>query len=529
MSVSRRSFLRGVGATGGAGAMFGAMGALGLAPAAVAAPTAAFTPPKPSDFTLTGRSTRTVLVLGAGIAGLTTAYELGKAGYRVTLLEGRRRPGGRNWTVRGGDTETDLNGETQRVRFAEGQYMNAGPARIPQHHVTMDYCRELGVPLEPFVNQNANALVHYTGDTALSNRSITHRAAKADTFGYVSELLAKATNAGALDAELTAEDQEALLVFLRNFGDLSEGDRYTGGTGRRGYDVAPGAGLQSGTVSPAPGIEDVVRSGIGRNFSFELGWSQAMMMFQPVGGMDRIPYALEKAVGPSKVRYGCEVTGVRTTPTGGEVDYTDAAGIPRTATADFVVNTLPPHLAARVPHNLGPGVQAALETPVPAATGKIGLEYSRRWWEEDARIYGGITNTDLDLAGIWYPSSGYHGERGVVVGYYNYGDAARSYAALPHAQRRQRAVVNGAKIHGDVYGKDIASSFSVSWGATRFSEAGWVGWADQEGQAYRTLLAPQGNVYFAGDHLSHAIAWMHGAMTSARATVTALHQRVMSS
>ncbi|NAZ81474.1 FAD-dependent oxidoreductase [Kineococcus sp. R8] len=534
MPVSRRNFLRGVGVTGGAGAMYGAMGAIGLAPSAAATPTPAFTPPAPSDFSLTGRSTRSVLVLGAGIAGLTTAYELGKAGYRVTLLEGRDRPGGRNWTVRGGTTETDLNGETQRVRFAEGQYMNAGPARIPQHHVTLDYCRELGVAIEPFVNQNADALLYYTGDTAVSNVAVKHRTAKADTYGYVSELLAKATSTGALDGELTADDKEALLEFLRDFGELgnSTGDPaaenlYLGGSGRRGYTVEPGAGLEAGTVAPAPSLHDVIAGGLGREFSFEFGWDQAVMMFQPVGGMDRIAYALEKAVGPSKVRYGCTVTGVRTTAAGADVDYVDAAGRARTATADFVVNTLPPHIAARIPHNLGPAVTTALGAAVPSPTGKIGLEYSRRWWEDDLRIYGGITNTDLDLSHVWYPSSGFHSGRGVVVGYYNYGQDALDYAALPHAQRRRRAVQNGAEIHGAVYGDDIASSFSVSWSKTRFSEAGWVDWESQTGPEYTTLLAPQGNVYFAGDHLSHAIAWQHGAMTSARAAVTSLHERVM--
>jgi len=56
---------------------------------------------------------------GGGIAGLTTAYELGKAGYKVTILEARMRPGGRNWTVRGGTEETDLNGITQRATFTK--------------------------------------------------------------------------------------------------------------------------------------------------------------------------------------------------------------------------------------------------------------------------------------------------------------------------------------------------------------------------------------------------------------------------
>jgi monoamine oxidase len=40
--------------------------------------------------------------LGAGIAGLVAAYELTKAGYKCVVLEARERPGGRNWTIRGG-------------------------------------------------------------------------------------------------------------------------------------------------------------------------------------------------------------------------------------------------------------------------------------------------------------------------------------------------------------------------------------------------------------------------------------------
>ena len=94
----------------------------------------AFDPPRQSDFALRGRANdTTVLVLGAGIAGLTAAYELEKAGYRCEIVEARDRPGGRTWTVRGGTRETDLDGVTQTARFADGLYMNAGPARIPQH------------------------------------------------------------------------------------------------------------------------------------------------------------------------------------------------------------------------------------------------------------------------------------------------------------------------------------------------------------------------------------------------------------
>jgi monoamine oxidase len=55
-----------------------------------------------------GRSTGTkVIILGAGISGMTTAYELGKLGYNVSILEARDRVGGVNYTARRGSTPSE--------------------------------------------------------------------------------------------------------------------------------------------------------------------------------------------------------------------------------------------------------------------------------------------------------------------------------------------------------------------------------------------------------------------------------------
>lgn len=526
-AATRRSFLRYVGMAGGAGVMYQTMSAMGLAPDAA---TPAFAAPRPGDL---GGNGKRVVILGGGIAGLTTAYELGKAGYKVTILEARMRPGGRNWTVRGGTEETDLLGGRQRATFSKDQYMNAGPGRIPQHHITLDYCKELGVAIEPFTNINADGYLYREGASSLSNKPIRHRAAKADVYGYVSELLAKATDQGSLDSYLSTADKENLISFLRNFGAIGNkvaGDpaasfKY-GPTGRKGYSVEPGAGLQAGTPLAPDALSDVFASGVGNYFSFEFGWDQAMMMFQPVGGMDRIPYAFEKAIGKDKIVYGARVLSMNNTAEGVSVEYSNPGGTTKAITADFAVCTLPPNIAAKVPGNLPADVTEALNFATPSDAGKIGIEYSRRWWEEDHRIFGGITNTTLDLGNMWYPSTGFQGDRGTMVGYYNTGANARVYQSLSHDQRLKRALDQGAKIHGDVYRKDVAASFSVDWRNTEFSEGAWVGWQSQTDAKYAKLLEPSGNIYFAGDHLSHAIAWQHGAMVSARATVTALHTRV---
>jgi monoamine oxidase len=529
--TSRRSFLRSVGITGGAGAMFATMGALGLAPTAAyaAEKEAPFRAPSRGDFTLQGRTGRPakVVIVGGGIAGLASAYELGKAGYDCVVLEARDRVGGRNLTIRGGDRVTDVNGVTQTARFSKGQYMNAGPGRLAQWMNTLDYCRELGVEVEVFANSNANALIYNerTGMTA----PLQYRTAKADVYGYVSELLAKATNTGALDAELTAEDKERLLSFLRSHGALGGDYKYTGSE-HRGMSLDPGAtGTPGEVLGGVPALTDVLASNVGRYFSFEFGYDQAMLMLQPVGGMDAIPKAFARAVGHERIRTGAAVTGVHNTARGVEVTYT-RGGRTEAVRADYCIATLAPWILARTPHNLGSSVQTALQAVRASSAGKIGLEYRSRWWEKDFKIFGGITETDLDLSHIWYPSHGHLGERGLVIGYYNTGANADAYSALTPAQRLDRAVAQGVKIHGEKYRTELAASFSHQWKQIPYIEGAWHSMpGGPDAPAFAPLNQAQGNVYFAGDHLSHLDAWQHGAISSARKVVTELHQRVLAS
>src|SRR5277367_637804 len=114
MPISRRDFLMRVGQIGGYGAAFTLMQSLGLLPAMGVTGETAKIRKVPGNGT-------TVVILGGGIAGLVSAYELGKLGYRCTLLEAREtRVGGRNWTVRKGTNVEFTNGFTQTCNFEEG-------------------------------------------------------------------------------------------------------------------------------------------------------------------------------------------------------------------------------------------------------------------------------------------------------------------------------------------------------------------------------------------------------------------------
>ena len=121
MAVTRRRFLMQAGRAGGASLVYEAMTGLGLLAA-----------PSQAPFNLTGRvSGVRVVILGAGLSGMTAAYELGKVGFDCRVLEARARPGGRVFTVRRG-TASEETGSAQTAGFDEGQYFNAGPARFPQ-------------------------------------------------------------------------------------------------------------------------------------------------------------------------------------------------------------------------------------------------------------------------------------------------------------------------------------------------------------------------------------------------------------
>lgn len=509
MAITRRRFLAAVGAVGGGGAVLAALRSLDVGSDDRAAP---FTPPSAGDFTLQGRSNgTTVVVLGAGVAGLCCAYELEKADYRVTVVEARERVGGRSWTVRGGTQAVDTRGATQRARFADGLWFNPGPARIAQHHTTLDYCRELGVPVEVMVNANAQAYVEVAG---VRRR---RRAAAADLDAYVAELLAKAGVPTTFqDEPLGAEERTAVLEHLRMMGAL--------GSPQRGWDEPPGAGDAPGSAAPPDDLAALV--GVAPHLGLERDADQAMPMFQPVGGMDAVPAALAGAL-RGEVLTGMQVTAVGDTGRGVRVTARHAGtGEERVLTADVGICTLPPHLAAGLPTDWDAAVVDALRQPVPIATGKIGLEFGRRFWEVDDRIFGGITSTDRSVREIWYPSTGYLGARGIVVGAYPFGEAAGRFGAHDHAGREDMAVRAGVAIHGPAYRDDLRSSFSVDWRSQPWSEGAWAAWA-RYGVAFDRLLAAAGRWWFAGDWISRATGWQHGALESARLTVTRLHAAVL--
>src|SRR3984885_1135572 len=522
--LSRRRLFEIIGASVGGAAAYQAMTRLGHAEES----------PYRGPIKLDGDSKgASVVILGAGLAGMTAAIELEKAGYKVSGLEFNLRPGGRNWSLRGGDVYTELGGATQKCEFDAGLYLNPGPWRIPYHHYAiLDYCRRFGVTLEPFIQLNHNAYLHSAN--AFDGKPQRIRDIKADFDGGVAELLAKATKKGALDEAVSTEDREILLEALRSLGALDKDFRYRAGdnsAAHRGYAKHAGGGLSAEPIAGDPvGLHDILTSRLWRGFQSFLLYDFQTTMFQPVGGMGRIGEAFARQL-PNAIRYGAKVTGVNQDEHGVAVVFQNLAqgGAHEEIKADWCVCALPLTILSQISVNVSAPMKAAIDAVPYGSSVKFGLQFRRRFWEEDEHIFGGISYTDLPIPQISYPSAGYNAEgKGVLLGGYTFnGPNSYEFTAMPPAERVKLSLEYGAQIHPQ-YRTEFGNGVSVAWSRVPFTLGCAGDWSDEARKAhYNDLCQIDGRIVLAGEHASYIPAWQEGAILSALDAIERLHKRVV--
>ncbi len=521
--LSRRNLLSMIGAAAGGAAMYQAMTTLGHAAES----------PYSGPINLTGAPQGTkILILGAGLAGMTAALEMRAAGYEVEVLEFREQAGGRCWTLRGGDTYEELGGAKQEVKFSEGNYLNPGPWRVPyHHHAVLDYCKRLGVQLESFVQLNHNAYLH--GRNAFGGKPQRFREISADFRGHVSELLSKAVNQKSLDEAVTPEDQEKLLAALKRWGVLDDNYAYVKSDAvseYRGWERDPGGGLSAVPVPSDPiKPSDILQSGLWRYFNPANNYEFQTTMFQPVGGMDMIAKGFEREVG-DLIRYNAKVLEIRQGDGGVTVTYEDRndPGKPLTATADWCVCTIPFSVLSQIPGDFSGEMRAAIDQLPYDASVKVGLEFKRRFWEEDEHIYGGISFTDLPITLISYPSTGYQKPGpAVLLGTYSWGAYALEFTAMSPEERIKAALDLGAQIHPQ-YKDEFLNGAAVGWHRVPWTLGCYGMWTEEKRhEHYEAACAIDGRVVMAGEHCSYIPAWQEGAILSSLDAIGRLHKRIV--
>jgi monoamine oxidase len=541
MSWTRRQFLEMVGMLGGSVAVHEVMTAMGWMK------TEAWEGP-PRLAAGSGRGKR-VLILGAGIGGLTTAFELRNAGYEVLILEPQQRAGGRSLTARRGTVVTEESREhgitRQECQFDEGLYLNMGPGRLPYHHRrVLHYCHILGVPLEVY-NMTTTANLWERKD-AFAGRAQVRRQLQTDAQGYIAELLAKQVCKGTLNKELTAQERTQMLDLLVTFGDLNatgsdcvlpghesckdpKSYHYCGSTRSGCAELNIYETCTAPDPVPLPQLlNSQFWAGSQGSFYQPLEFEWQPTLFQPVGGMDEIWKGFLRQIG-TLIAYRSEVTKVTLSDDAVEVEYVNQySGQKSVLRADYCVSNIPLPILQDIARrsNFADDYKTAIDTGKFDAACKVGWQANRRFWENDQnQIYGGISYIEAPITQIWYPSYQYFEPKGTLTGAYNYPPQADAFGALSLTDRLREAREQASRLHPEFKDRAIIpedKGLSIAWHNVPYQRGGWANWSSEsaaDADAYERLLAPDRHFHVVGDQVSTLPGWQEGAMMSAQHVV----------
>lgn len=523
--VTRRQFIQAAGLLGGTAAVMGAMGAWGHMAMAASLD-------QPPDLTTSGVG-KSVVILGAGCAGLVCGYELMNKGYTVTILEAQDRVAGHAFTMRRGMHTHELGGELQVCDFDEGQWVDLGAWRIPyMHRGLQHYLSEFHTPCINHENLNLNAYVYQENPAVgpLAGKPVRIRESLIDMRGYSSELLAKAINQEQLDTELTKEDRENFLDYLISVGLLSRDDLTYGPNDSRGWTALLGGGFSVVEPSMPFKLQDILP------FAAAAGdltpWGslfQQPVMLKPAKGMAQLyEEGFQPALGDN-ILLNSPVLEIHQNDSGVTIVYGVGESDSETITADYCITTIPLSVLLDMTEvDLSGDARQAMAACNYAPVGKAGLQFKSRFWEENDWIYGGITSVDDPfISSISYPTWDYHQQKGVIQGYYNFGVPAIQMSEKSNQDRIKYAVDFGAKIHGSSYQDEFETGFAVAWHREPFSKGAWAEWSNASFQNEMPKLIPaDGRIYFAGGFLGSDGSWQEGAIQAAWMQLQALDQRV---
>jgi monoamine oxidase len=340
--------------------------------------------------------------------------------------------------------------------------------------------------------------------------------------------------ADTLDHELSKEDTSLLLDLLHNFGDLDANGKYVGSM-RAGFVTPRGAGPGQHVLHQPLKFHELLAADLSKGEFYDDGIDWQATMFQPVGGMDRIPYGFAKALPADMIHYECLVAEITTGDKNVTVAYSKG-GMPQTITADYCICTLPLAVLATTRNNFSPETTAAFTGMPMAAAYKIAWE-SPRFWEKENHIYGGISFLKDTVDLLWYPSAKLFSPTGVVVAGFGlehvetdtHSSKPTAFGQLPSMAAKFDASRAAVEALHPGRSQLLEKPIYVSWEKIPYSLGCFAdNRLPSSATSYRQLEKPEGRTYFAGDYLSHLVAWQEGAILSAHHAIERIATQVKS-
>jgi monoamine oxidase len=151
---------------------------------------------------------------------------------------------------------------------------------------------------------------------------------------------------------------------------------------------------------------------------------------------------------------------------------------------------------------------------------------SRRFWEQDYNIYGGLSYLKQTVDVVWYPSAQFFSPTGIVIGGYSV-ENRTAFGKLPNAQAKIDASRQAIEVLHPGHGKELQNPVYVNWGEIPYNLGSWIsGLGGGHEKGYQRIIQPDRRVYFAGDHTSQIVGWQEGAALSAHRVMNQISVRV---
>ena len=440
---------------------------------------------------------RTITIIGAGLAGLSAAYELHRAGWTVTVLEARDRVGGRVYSLRS---------------FSNGLVAEAGGEFIEESHTRMIRLADhFGLKLArtgswrgedgdwaSFDGKSGRMSDASVWGINLAEEIDRGWAAMSRLSQYVSDpnQPQAAREATRLDSQSALDWIDALDIhpLAKKCFVLQIRSEYTCEPERFSLlDLARNAKMYYSDIERPPSA-------------------------RVIGGNDLIPRALADAL--PDVRMNALVKSVRLKADGVAVTY-EQADSHLTIDSSFAILAIPLTTARLIDFNSSlPAAHQRLVNEIPyGAVTKVLIEYCKRFWNQ--RGWNGRLATDAPIGYTWHATSHIEEERGIITAYTGGGPGAK-FSALSDDQRIKAAV---SVIENVFPGSSdlIENAATIAWLNEPFTRGSYMALAPGDVlKHWKTLFEPAGRLFFAGEHATAIQGFMEGAVESGQRAAAAI-------